>query len=659
VKYRLFVHQRGNRFWTEFAELVSAAFQDLGLSIEMIQDGLPASEPNTVNVVVAPHEYFALVDGYPERARLAWARNCVVITGEQPGSPWFEKGFKYCKAASCVVDINETAAVALRARGLTTYHLPLGYHASQDAWGGDASKPRGTDVLVLAGLTPRREAFLARHAGVFAAFNCRFILYDPSRPLIANAPNFVAGRDKYQLLADSKILLNIHRSETQYFEWHRGMNALCNGCVILTEPSQGYAPLRAFEHFVEGPLELLSQYAVALLKDDDLRRRIARQAYEFMTANLVLSKQLERLIPLLDATARHPKSWVSTLSLNGAARAGTRTRSARAPTNKDANGDGSMQRIVAGMRSEWERSRQSHRTVLKTLLLNTGEMRHELEILHRKIDPADFRIAKTPPFEAVAPDVTVAVAVHNHEDHVQECLGSILTCAGVVPEILVVDDHSQDRSEEEITKFLSAHEDFPIALVSLQTKRGLAEARNTAFRLARAEFVFVLDAEHSLYPQALSKLKAVLERSEADFAYCMIERFGAKTGLGNILPWEPGRLTSENYIDATALIRRSSWQAVDGYNVVVDECLALQDYDFWLSLADQGRAGILVPEILVRHRVPGFAGGAGGFAGGADSAAGPVGGIGADSMPAIAAALEMDPVRRYLKMKYEHLPWPW
>jgi hypothetical protein len=98
---------------------------------------------------------------------------------------------------------------------------------------------------------------------------------------------------------------------------------------------------------------------------------------------------------------------------------------------------------------------------------------------------------------------------------------------------------------------------------------------------------------------------------------------------------------------------------VDGYDVVVDECLGLQDYDFWLSLADQGRVGILIPEILVRHRVPGFAGGARGFADEADSAAGRGSGIGADSMPAIAAALEMDPVRRYLKTKHEHLPWPW
>jgi glycosyltransferase involved in cell wall biosynthesis len=296
--------------------------------------------------------------------------------------------------------------------------------------------------------------------------------------------------------------------------------------------------------------------------------------------------------------------------------------------------------------------------VLETLLSSTGEMRHELEGLHRKIDPADFRMVKTPPFEAVVPDVTVAVGVHNHEHHVQESLESILSCAGVVPEILVVNDHSQDRSEEQITKFLSAYEDFPIALVSLQTRRGFAEARNTGFRLARAEFVLVLDAEHSLYPQALSKLKAVLERSEADFTYCMMERFGATTGLANVLPWEPARLTSENYIDVPALIRRSAWRAVGGYDVVVDECLGLQDYDFWLSLADQGRAGILIPEILVRHRVSGFAGGARGFAGVTDSAAGADEGDGADSMPAIAAALEMDPVRRYLKTKHRHLPWP-
>jgi GT2 family glycosyltransferase len=412
------------------------------------------------------------------------------------------------------------------------------------------------------------------------------------------------------------------------------MNALCNGCVILSETSQGYAPLRAFEHFVQGPLDLLPDYVVALLTDDALRRRIAQQAYEFMTGNLVLSKQLEKLIPVLDATAHRPKCKVWTPVLSEAAKAGRRTGPAPAPTNEDVNGDGSSQTIVAAMRSEWERYQQSHRRVLETLLSKTKEMTDELVVLHRKIDLGDFRMVKTPPFEAIAPNVSVAVAVHNHERYIEECLGSILACAGVMPEILVVNDHSKDRSEEEITKFLSAHQDFPMAFVSLQTKRGLAEARNTGFRLARAEFVLVLDAEHSLYPQALSKLRAVLERSGADFAFCMVERFGAATGLGNILPWEPDRLASENYIEATALIRRSSWQAVGGYDVVVDECLGLQDYDFWLSLADQGRAGILVPEVLARHRVPG------------------------DSMTATTAALEMDPVRRYLKMKHRHLPWP-
>jgi hypothetical protein len=296
--------------------------------------------------------------------------------------------------------------------------------------------------------------------------------------------------------------------------------------------------------------------------------------------------------------------------------------------------------------------------VLETLLSKTEEMRQELEAVHRKIDSADLRMVKTRYFEAVQPNMTVAVVVRNHEGRIEECLGSILASTGVVPEILVVNDHSQDGSAAEIANFLSAHEDFPMASLSLNTKRGRAEARNAAFRLARTEFVLVLDAEHLLYPQALSKLKGVLEPSNAGFAYPMLQRFGATTGLANTLPWEPERLTRQSYIHVPALIRRSSWQAVGGYGVVVDECLGLQDYDFWLRLADQKRVGILVPEILARHRVPGFTGGPGGFAGEADGADGPGSRVGNDSMPSIAAALEIDAVKRHLKTKHEHLPWP-
>ncbi len=49
-----------------------------------------------------------------------------------------------------------------------------------------------------------------------------------------------------RLLARAKVLVNIHRDARRpgYFEWLRMVEAMANGCVVLTEPSTGYEPLQ-------------------------------------------------------------------------------------------------------------------------------------------------------------------------------------------------------------------------------------------------------------------------------------------------------------------------------------------------------------------------------------------------------------------------------
>ena len=70
---------------------------------------------------------------------------------------------------------------------------------------------------------------------------------------MAGVGGLVFGADKYDLLADSRILLNLHRDDRRpgYFEWARMIEAMANGCCIVTEPSAGFEPLVAGQHFVE------------------------------------------------------------------------------------------------------------------------------------------------------------------------------------------------------------------------------------------------------------------------------------------------------------------------------------------------------------------------------------------------------------------------
>ena len=78
-------------------------------------------------------------------------------------------------------------------------------------------------------------------------------------------PRPVFGADKYRLLSSAKLLLNIHRArpasvasgaaQPPYFEWARAVEAMAHGCVVITEPSEGCAPLIAGTHFVEASVD--------------------------------------------------------------------------------------------------------------------------------------------------------------------------------------------------------------------------------------------------------------------------------------------------------------------------------------------------------------------------------------------------------------------
>ena len=60
--------------------------------------------------------------------------------------------------------------------------------------------------------------------------------------------------------------------------------------------------------------------------------------------------------------------------------------------------------------------------------------------------------------------------------------------------------------------------------------------------------------------------------------------------LGN-LPFDPARLIGGNFVDAMAMVTKSAWMAVGGYN---DVRFGWEDYDFWCRLVERGFFGVSV-----------------------------------------------------------------
>ena len=114
---------------------------------------------------------------------------------------------------------------------------------------------------------------------------------------------FAQGAAKFESLADTRILLNVHRGDDPYFEWARVIEAVANGCVVATE-TLGRLSSRSSpgEHLLMAPLEYLAEQAVALAFDEPRRAADGRAAHELLRHGAATRRTL------LDAALRRGAS---------------------------------------------------------------------------------------------------------------------------------------------------------------------------------------------------------------------------------------------------------------------------------------------------------------------------------------------------------------
>ncbi|MFN0027300.1 MAG: glycosyltransferase [Acidimicrobiales bacterium] len=605
---RVYVAERGNVFMREIASWLVAALAENGQESELCTLGVPEASPGVLNLVVAPHEYFELDFDPGQRARAAAA--CVPICTEQPGTPWFETQMTSLSHSPMVLDINPMGVAELARRGVSVAHLPLGYQRSFDRWGGPptgasalsahspVSSKRPIDVLFLGSLTPRREAVLAELASDLQSLRCRLVLFESHRPARHSDPGFYSGMAKHELLASAKVLLNVHRNDVPYFESVRALEAVANGAVLLSEPSLDHGLFEPVRHVVTAPLSSLGATCRALVADDGWLTDVREAAYEHLRAR-PLAAELQRLWPrLLAATdgvgargrvLRSPRVHTarSVLATSAVARAAHQRLEPPAVTAPQPPPGG----VTDGL--------------FKRVLLGQMQLRRRLDEIECLVRHGATRFDE--PFHSAAyhevrPDVSVVIPCYNYGRFVIDAIDSVASSVDVVPEIIVIDDHSDDGSSDLVRHYAQTHDWVPLQLVTRHANGGLAAARNLGFELARAPYVFPLDADNLLYPHALARLAEVLLGSGAAAAYGILEVFNDRQGLLSAIGWSVERLVAGPYIDAAALIRKDAWARIGGYATDRAELFGWEDYDLWLNLADHGLGAAFVPELLVRYR---------------------------------------------------------
>lgn len=200
-------------------------------------------------------------------------------------------------------------------------------------------------------------------------------------------------------------------------------------------------------------------------------------------------------------------------------------------------------------------------------------------------------------------EADIIVPLFNYEQYVEETLDSIGVQTLEAKGLVVIDDCSSDSSHALAQQWIerNRHSFRHVALLKTKANAGLAMARNAGFSFSDAPFVMPVDSDNLLQPDCLAKCLEALAQSEAAAAYPSIHEFGEHEGVRSCGEWHPSRFVAGNYIDAMALIRRSAWAAVGGY----EPMLGWEDYDLWAKFIEKEFWGIWVRDALALYRTHG------------------------------------------------------
>ncbi len=619
---RLHITSRGNLFLKDLAQLLANVLVDLGVSATVVSDGIPTGESGVVDIVVGPHEYFVIDSQLPLERRQEIAAASVLLTTEQPGSPFWDVQREFVAVAAGTLDINATAIAAFAAEGIVAHRLRLGYHPSLDLWGGPiegVDTGREIDVAFLGGATPRRLEMLSESAAVLSHRESRLLLHDPFIPVQAPSPWFVSGLDKAALLRSTKLLLNVHNTTNGYFEWVRAIEAICNGALLLTEPALDSEPFEAFRHYVAADPALFPAHITALLADEPRRVRMAEAAYDLLRSDLRMTDHVrDDILPILEEQAgRSVPVTVTQAEFTRLDPGRPRDPIVSADTHRSDDLVDTRSRL----RDAIIEARRRGRLLARAELELAGD------------DPGRVDEATTPAWDELgeAADVTVVIPLYNYEDHVVVALDSVFASRAITPEVVVVDDCSTDGSAEVVRTYMADHPDRPVLGLFRALNAGPSTARNLGRSRARSSRLFLLDADNALYPDGLAILREALDRSDAPVAYGILEMFGDMHNLVSALPWSVESLTLRPYIDNMAMVQAATVDSLGGFP---DDGLGLEDYRFYVALAARGDTPVWVPRIVGRYRLH------------TDTSAGAV-----DS-------LDHRPVLELLRSEHPDLPWP-
>lgn len=201
------------------------------------------------------------------------------------------------------------------------------------------------------------------------------------------------------------------------------------------------------------------------------------------------------------------------------------------------------------------------------------------------------------------PLISILLPIYNTpEKYLAECLESVLAQSYDNWELCVADDASPSKSAIKLVeRYAKKHKQ--IKWTRLERNQHIAGSSNEALKLAKGDFIALLDHDDILLPHALFEMvKAINNNPKADLFYSDEDKI--EDAKGHIEPffkpdWSPDFLKSCNYITHFAVLRHSILKQIGGFRLGTE---GAQDWDLFLRFTQVTDNVVHVPKILYSWR---------------------------------------------------------
>ncbi|MGN0282380.1 MAG: glycosyltransferase family 2 protein [Prevotella sp.] len=211
------------------------------------------------------------------------------------------------------------------------------------------------------------------------------------------------------------------------------------------------------------------------------------------------------------------------------------------------------------------------------------------------------------------PKISIIIPIYNVEKYVRECLESVInqTIDHSLVECIVVNDCTPDNSIKIVNGVVDEYRNgggqMSITILNHDVNRGLSASRNTGMRHANGEFVFFIDSDDYLFPDALKTLMDYhLSMPEVDLIignnhneYLMtkcydIDKARTIVNMNYLFMGNCKKLQTWNNLIRRSLLTENGIEFVDG--------ILFEDNVFNYQLYPLVKTAIIIPEVTYFYR---------------------------------------------------------